>query len=495
MTSESPSVQVQAPVTAAGSAADLREWLRQVDALGQLKVVEDADWRLEIGALTEMTCLQSRSNHCLLFDRIKDYPPGWRLVSNSLATTERTALILNLPITHLHTDLVQSWRKRSKALQLTPMREVQDGPVLENVLHGADIDVQRFPAPVWHEDDGGRYLGTGDLVVTRDPDSGQINVGTYRMMIQDRDKLGLYMGAGQHGRIHRDKYFERGEPMPVAVAFGMHPLLFAAASLPLPLGLNEYEWAGAVQGYPVDVIPGPVTGLPFPANAEIVIEGYALPEGRLPEGPFGEYTGYYANPQQPEVYVDVRALYHRNDPIVLGSLTTRPPGEYYHVQNTIRHAAIWDALEVAGMPDVTGVSHLWGSTLGVLVVAIRQRFAGHAKHVGMVAAHTRGAGQFGRYVVVVDDDVDINSTDEVLWALWTRADPAESADLVRNCWSTALDPRLPPDKRAVRDFTHSKLVIDATRPFHWRADFPKAVGASAALKAKVRDKWGAEFFK
>lgn len=159
-------------------------------------------------------------------------------------------------------------------MELTPVKEVGDGPILENTLHGSEIDLDIFPTPKWHEEDGGRYIGTGDIVVTSDPDNGQINVGTYRMMNQERDKIGLYISPGHHGRIHRDKYFAAGKPMPVVAVFGMDPLLFAAGGLGLPISTNEFEWVGAARGSPVEVIRGPKTGLPIPADAEIAVEGF-----------------------------------------------------------------------------------------------------------------------------------------------------------------------------------------------------------------------------
>lgn len=169
------------------------------------------------------------------------------------------------------------------------------GPVLENVQQGQDIDLWQFPTPRWHEQDGGRYFGTGDIVVTQDPEDGHLNVGTYRMMVMDRDKIGLYISPGHGGRGHREKCFARNQPMPVVAAFGQHPLLLLAGSLGLPVGMNEYEWVGGVRGAPVEVIRGEVTGLPMPADAEIVVEGYVYPSEMLDEGPFGEWTGYYAS--------------------------------------------------------------------------------------------------------------------------------------------------------------------------------------------------------
>jgi UbiD family decarboxylase len=454
--------------------------------------VVGADWDLEIGGLTELVCHQARQPHCLLFDEIKDYPHGWRVLTNTSVTPALAAVTLGLPVGLTATELVQAWREKARRMRLTPVREVEDGAVYENVLRGADVDLYRFPTPRWHEEDGGRYLGTGDMVVTRDPDSGQINVGTYRMMVQARDKLGLYISPGHHGRLHRDKYFARGEPMPVVAVFGSDPLLFIAGAMRLPITMNEYEWVGAVRGAPVEVVRGAVTGLPIPAHAEIAIEGYVSPERLADEGPFGEFTGYYASGMRQEPYVQVETLYHRDQPIILGSPPMRPPSDSHYVRTVVLEGLIWDALETAGVPDVQGVAHTPAAGWGMLVISIKQRYGGHAKQAAMVAAQSSGGAYLGRYVVVVDEDIDPRNVDDVLWALWTRSDPEQSLDLIRGCWSTPLDPRIPPEKRGLRDYTNSRLIIDATRPFHWRDQFPPAVGASEELRAKIQEKWGQE---
>lgn len=473
---------------------DLRDWLVILEQTGKLRVVEGADWNLEIGALVEMVCLNAAEPPALLFDRIKDHPAGWRILNNAVPTIGLAARVLNLPPSERHLDLVKAWRERMRTLQLRPTETVDSGPVMQNVERGQDVDLFRFPSPLWHADDGGRFLGTGDIVITRDPDNARINVGAYRMQVLDRDKLGLYIAPAQHGRLHRDKYFERGQRMPVVAAFGGHPLFFVAGGLKLPMSMNELEWVGAVQGHPIEVIEGPVTGLPFPANAEIVIEGYVDPQKLMDEGPFGEYTGYYASNMRPETYVQVEAVYYRNEPIILGNQVIRPPGDMSEVRRIIVDAVTWEGLETAGVPDIRAVSTLPSTTNGFCVIAIRQRYSGHAQQTGMIAAQTIGL-QLGRYIVVVDEDVDPSNVDEVLWAMWTRSDPESSVTVIPNCRSQPLDPRLPPEKRANRDYTTSRVVIDATRPFHWRDQFPKVVGTSAVLQAKMRAKWGEEFFK
>ena len=431
---------------------DLRDWVELANRLDKLKHLNGVDWDLEIGGLTElMLQLHPDNTPCLLFDNIKGYPPGWRVMTNAVSGRELAAAALGLP-THLTpTELVQTWREKSKHMQLTPVQEVKDGPIMENVLNGADIDLGVFPTPRWHESDGGRYLGTGDIVITRDPESGQINVGTYRMMVLGRDEIGLYISPGKQGRLHRDKYFARGEPMPVAAAFGMDPLLLVAGGENLPSWTNEYEWVGAVKDQPVEVVRGSVTGLPIPAHAEIAVEGFVYPDNLKPEGPFGEFTGYYASQARSEPYLKVKALYHRGDPIILGYQPTRPPGS--------------------------------------LVISIAQQYAGHAKQAALVAGQCRAGAYLGRYIIVVEEDIDPYNTDEVLWAIWTRSDPEESAEVIRNCWSTPLDPRISPEKRAKGDFTNSRLIIDATRPFHWRKEFPPVGAANRELLANLRSKW------
>ena len=123
-------------------------------------------------------------------------------------------------------------------------RPSTSGPVLDNVLEGDDVDLEQFPTPLWHEKDGGRYIGTGDAVITRDPETGAVNVGTYRCMIQGRNRISVKMNKGKHGRLAMQKYHAMGKPCPIAVSVGHAPQLFMAAQLPMPLGVEEYGVAG-----------------------------------------------------------------------------------------------------------------------------------------------------------------------------------------------------------------------------------------------------------
>jgi UbiD family decarboxylase len=411
---------------------------------------------------------------------------------NSIGSSNRSALVLGLPIGLSYRELLPIWRERSKALEPVPPRYVTDGPVMENVLRGDAIDMTSFPAPLWHERDGGRYLGTGVLDVIRDPDSDWVNLGCYRVMIKDARRLSLYISPGKHGRMMREKYFSRNEPMPVLMSFGHDPTLFLSASIEVPYALSEYDYAGGVKCAPIDVIKGPVTGLPMPASAEIVVEGFIHPGDVDEEGPFGEWTGYYASGHRAEPVMRVEAVYHRDRPIILGSPPGKPPAELTAYRSLMRSALIWEQVEAAGVPDVTGVwAHEVGGARLLLVVGIRTRYSGHARQAGHAVAASHGGAYAGRLVIVVDDDVDITDLDDVMWAVCTRFDPAEDMDLIRKAWSTPLDPRMSPEQRERKDFTNSRLIIDATRPFEWRSEFPEVAEMSPAVRARIEGEWGA----
>jgi 4-hydroxy-3-polyprenylbenzoate decarboxylase len=191
-------------------------------------------------------------------------------------------------------ELVEAWEKMLDELKLIPPVYVEHGPVMENVHTGDEVNVLEFPTPKWHELDGGRYIGTGSMDITRDPDEDWVNLGTYRVMIHDEKRVGFYISPGA-----------RSEPCPVAVVVGSDPLLFIASTLEVPYGMSEYAWAGGLRGRPFEVIKGPVTGLPIPAQAEIVLEGFAYPGEEEMEGPFGEWTGYYASSARPEPVIRV----------------------------------------------------------------------------------------------------------------------------------------------------------------------------------------------
>jgi UbiD family decarboxylase len=296
-------------------------------------------------------------------------------------------------------------------------------------------------------------------------------------MIHGRDHMGLHMSPGKHGRVHREKYHQAGKPLPIAVSFGHHPINFLVASTDVPNRVNEYAYAGGILGKPIQTVDGPLTGLPLPADAEIAVEGEVLPNDVMPEGPFGEWTGYYASNQPAVPVIRVKAVYYRNDPILCGFPLLKPSsGDNLHF-SLMRSALVWNALDESGVPEVQAV---WAHPSGgrfLTVISIRQRYPGHAKQAAMIASQCRSGAYLGRYVVVVDEDIDITNSEEVIWAICTRSDPSRSIDILRRCWSGPLDPAIPRDESGF----NSRAIIDATRPYEWRDKFPKVSGHRAEL--------------
>lgn len=466
---------------------DLRDWIQSAEELGELKRIDGADWDVEIGAITELGHHRGEDSDALLFDNIKGYPKGYRVLSNSLNTTKRLAMTLHMDTNFSRIDFVKDIKRHVAEVKHIKPEFVKTGPVMENVIEGKDIDMWKFPTPKWHELDGGRYIGTGSIDITRDPDDGWVNLGTYRVMVHDRDVLGFYISPGKQGRIMREKYWGRGQSCKVAVSFGQDPLLYLAGGMEIPHGLSEYEWVGGLQGYPVPVIEGEYTGLPIPATSEIVVECEAIPGEERTEGPFGEWTGYYASSMRPEPIMRVKRLYHRNNPIMLGAPPTRPPCEFNYMRCFMRSAMIWQEMEAAGVPDVRGVwCHEAGGSRLLTIVSIKQRYPGHARQAGMVATYCHAGAYLGRYVIVVDDDIDVTNTNDVLWALTTRSNPEQDIDIVRRSWSGVLDPIIPRGQTG----HNSRAVIDACRPYEWMKDFPPVAESSPEVRRATEKKWG-----
>ena len=275
---------------------DLRELIERFDEMGEMARIDGADWNLEIGALSETSAAAKPGRaKALLFDNIPGYPQGFRIMSGAANAYRRLAVVLGFDDPENEMDLVRTYRDRAKQEAPIPPVEVADGPVLENIDRDEDVDLLKFPAPFVHELDGGRYIGTDDLVIMRDPDSGWINVGTYRVMVHDKNTAAIWMSPGKHGRLICEKYFDKGEPCPVLISCGHDPNLFLVAHQEIDHELDEFAYAGGQLGRAIEVIPSELHGLPMPAYSEIVLEGEVLPGEEREEGPFGEFMGYYAS--------------------------------------------------------------------------------------------------------------------------------------------------------------------------------------------------------
>jgi 4-hydroxy-3-polyprenylbenzoate decarboxylase len=472
----------QASETIKAAWGDLREFLRQAHAAGELHTVKGVDPELELGAIFELSH-EHFYPPVLLFEEMKGCDPAFRVLSNV-----RTAHFL---VGDMNLETLKEFRRRPKERpEPIPPRLVNTGPVFDVVYEGEDVDVLKFPAPRWHVEDGGRYIGTECLVIMQDPDSDWVNLGTYRVMVHDRRTLTVFIEPGKQGDVIRRRYWERGKACPVAVSVGQAPILGALAAMALPPGVSEYAAAGARIGRPIDVVPGKVTSLPLPADAELVFEGHMPPPEveTQPEGPFGEWPGYFSS-DGPQPVIRVQAVYHRHDAIIIGQGGTKPnyPGRQVKIASL---AAMWDALEAAGVPEVRGVWNLLGGGYRFIqVISIKQVHAGHAKMAGLVAAGC-GASYMARIIIIVDEDVDITNPAEVMWAVSTRWDPRTQTDIIDGCWTGHIDPILPPDKRERDDITHSRIIIYAVRPFQWKDKFPAVNAIAHEYAEDIRRKWG-----
>jgi len=473
-----------------GAMKDLREFIDRVKELGELRVVEGANWNLELGAATYLAA-KAPDPPALLFDKIEGYPPGYRILASPYINEKRMALTLGLPLEASRLELVRKVRDRlNEPFKPVPPVEVKDGPVMQNVYTGDKVDLLKFPSPKWHPLDGGRYIGTGDNVVVRDPDEGWVNLSTQRIQIHDKSTATIFSDPGKHFDIIRKKYWARGQSCPIAVTCGGHPLYVCAGSIRIPWGVSENDWLGWWRNEPVEVIMGPTTGLPVPADSEIVLEGEMWPpevESRR-EGPFSEWTGHFSPARQEPVF-KVRCILHRNDPIILAVLPFLGRGatsQYTGVQ-WIKAAQVWNMLDKL----VPGIKGVWVyfelGCIDNIVISLEQKYGGHAKQ-----AATAALGQMTyqtKFVIVVDEDVDPSNLRHVLWAVGLRSEP-EEWEATKGIWNSHLDPRLSPEKRAAGDITHSTAIILACKPYHWIKDFPPAVVEDAELEERVKGKWG-----
>ena len=467
---------------------DLRDFISAVDEGGELKNVSGAHWDKEIGAVTEVLYReQVDRSPALLFDNVPGYPKGFRCLYGMLGSPMRLALGMGIdPKTSGdRRGMLDAYRSRIKKYEPLPPRMVTEGPILQNVDRGDEVDLTKFPVPVHHEKDGGRYIGTACGVITKDPDTGRVNVGTYRVMLNGEKLATSYISNGKQGRIQRDKYLREGKKCPMVIVVGIDPATYIAARYTLSDSIPELDWAGGLSGKPLECIAGEVTGLPFPARSELVLEGWVSPEDTALEGPFGEWTGYYAGAAKEEPLITIERVYYRDDPILTCAASQKPPHSHLFERCFIRSAGLLDSLEGAGIPDVKGVwVHQAGSGRTFVAVSIKQRYFGHANQVGLVASQVNPVGYVGRYIVVVDEDIDPTDINDVIWAMGTRSDPKRDMTILDRTWSSRLDTMVFDEK-----LYNSRVVIDACIPYEHINDFPEVAMTSPELAKEVREKF------
>jgi UbiD family decarboxylase len=484
-----------APAIAAGHHSaprwqDLREWLALVDAGGKLmRITQPVDTDEELSAITFMATRRENAP-ALLFESLEGDRFGARVLANMLGSSkQRYALAVGLDPALSTAEMIAATRplmsRRIAPVHVPPAT----APVNEIVLRDNEIDLTALPVPKFWPGDGGRYIGTGDITLTRSPATGRINVGCYRQMLHGPRRVGLYCSPGKHGLLDREAWWARGEPCQVVVAYGIDPVLFMLAAQVFGANESEFDVAGGIMGRGVALTEGVCVDLPIPAGAELVIEGVLHAGTTEPEGPLGEFTGYYGRERSPQPVIEVKALHARRSPILTAALMAKYPsceiGAYYAI---MRSARILDDLERIGVPGVTGAyAHpAAASGWGIVVVSLRQQYAGHAAQVLALAAQCPAAAYYTKWIIAVDDDVDPTDFNEVMWALSTRCHPAEDIDLLRNTWSTGLDPS---QYSAEERPYGSKALINACKPHRYIRQFPPSTLLRRGVYERVSARW------
>jgi len=473
----------------------LREWIHTLEKEGELKRVKtEVDWDLELGGVVQENL--DRGGPALLFENIKDYKDtiGKKLLTCSLSTFSRVALMLGLPKETPYRDLIRVWKERMKK----PVKPVvvETGPCKDNIVKGDEVDLFQFPTPHWQQRDGGRYIGTFHGVITRDPDTNWTNVGTYRQMIHDRRTTTMSVAQGQHIWFHWRKYRPAGKNMPLAVAIGWDPILPAVAASPVPTGVDEWDIMGALRQKPVELVKCETVDLYVPASAEIVMEGEVITDKSqfITCGPFGEFTGHYgpANKRPP---FKVNCISFRNDPILQGTLEGVPINEDHRVCSVSHSAVIWELLNQR-MTGITGVNNDPSTAYANLIIQIDNSYYGQVHQAAANVWSSHLSNMMCKNIIVCDQDVDIYDLSKVFWALGYRVDPPR--DIIQYPgWISALDPIAhPKDRLGAGGNKGTRLLIDATKPIdrpraeeYWGERFAVVAYPDNETMQKVRSNW------
>ncbi len=452
---------------------DFRDYLAKLEELGDLKRVKaEVDWNEELGGVAFEGL--ARRSPVLLFESVKDYHAthGQKVVANFIESANRGKVALGLPPSTPQPKVVQLLRERMRK----PIKPtlVSDGACKEVVEKGESVNLLEFPVPKIHNMDGGRYLMTWSNVITKDLNSGWINVGTYRGMIHNENSLGMMIEPYHHGRVHMRQWREAGHRvMPMAVAIGVDPLCLICSAISFPSGVAEYDMVGALRESPLELIRCETIDLEVPAHAEIILEGEVTldPEDFRPEGPFGEATGHYVTlKEEPRPVFHVKCVTHREDPILptryVGAISTWLTTESNAAVGPARAAVTWNQLVDRGVEGLKGIRSFGAGGNTVTVLSIKQSYYGQAKQV---ASTLWGLSGGGKVTIVVDDDVDISDLNKVMIAVANRVRPGEDVQVLKGFPGGALDPSNHPDVLAKTQGVGNcdKLLIDATWPMEW----------------------------
>ena len=451
----------------------LRDFIDKLDAAGELRRVEAAiSPALEITEVTDRVC--KAAGPALLFTNVRgsEFP----VLMNAFGSMRRMALALGADARGGARDVEDVAREIDTILKKQPPttlmdkvrtlvelfhlaryapRTVRTGPCKEVVER--EPDLAKIPVLTCWPQDGGPFI-TLPMVFTRHPETGQRNVGMYRMQVYDARTTGMHWHVHKVGAAHYRAYEARGERMPVAVALGGDPAMTYAATAPLPESVDEVYFAGFLRKKGVELVKCETCDLEVPADADFVLEGYVEPHERRREGPFGDHTGYYSLADDYPVF-HVECITRRADPIYPATVVGRPPMEDCFMAKTTERLFL--PMLKAVLPEIVDVNlPIEGVFHNLALVSIRKQYPFHARKV-MHALWGLGQMMFTKVIVVVDDDVNVQDPSEVVWRVGNNIDPKRDITF-------AEGPADVLDHAAQHPALSSKIGIDATKK--WPAE-------------------------
>lgn len=461
---------------------DNRDFISLLEKTGDVvKIKQPVSWELEVGAITRRSA--ESSGPAVFFENIEGYPHGYRIFSHPLATLRRLSIALGLPLQSSPREIQNAYEKRV-ANPISPVI-VKNPPCQENVMSGSEVDLFKFPAPLIHQGDGGRYIGTWHLTATRDPDSGWLNWGMYRAMIIDHNTMACFLQPYQHqGMVYFGKYLPKNQPMPFALATGADPFCSLVACTFFRRGESEVDFAGALHQAPVEVAKALTSDLLVPAHAEIVIEGEVLTDALVPEGPFGEYTGYRHPERRLTAAYRVKTITYRKDPILTCSNTGIPMDEGVVSLSITGAASVKRFLKSQGFPVVDVYGPPQGSGF-VIIVSV-------SKNEPSLAEKIKNSLISRRYetskLILVDDDIDVFDLSQVIHAISTKCHPGRGIFIDHVFTANPLTPYLSHQERM--EGKSSIAVLDCTWPSDWSRenDIPPRVSFNEVYPEEIKDK-------
>ncbi len=472
---------------------DLREFIEVLEKCGELKRISvEVDPELEI---TEITDRVSKAyGPALLFEKVKGSKIP--LVINSMGSYKRMALALEtdsldkiaqeiadlFQLTEVPSSLLEKMKVLPRLAQLASYgsKVVKKGVCQEVVIKdNPSLDI--LPIIKCWPEDGGKYI-TLPLVITKDPETDKRNMGMYRLQVYDSRTTGMHWHMHHDGARNYRKHSEKGLRTPVAVALGCDPAVIYSATAPLPPGIDELLLAGFLRKQPVELVKCQTIDLEVPANAEIVLEGYVNPDENRIEGPFGDHTGYYSLASEYPVF-HLTCITHRRNPIYPTTIVGKPPMEDCYMAKATERIFL-PALKFL-LPEVVDINlPMEGVFHNCVLVSIKKSYPGHAQKV-MNALWGIGQMMFAKFIVVVDEQVDVQNVSEVMWRVFNNVDPKRDLVIVEG----PLDVL---DHSARLPLFGTKMGIDATKKWlsegHTR-EWPNEIIMDQRIRELVTRKW------